>query len=214
MRFVFLLAWLAAMLAASAAHAQTDNVAAPAFSPWSLGVRAGTGSSTTAENAVTPLSALTGGLTGSYFIARPQCSIQLGARVEDEQVNPHRVAVTHNALLLLPLLIRTGSPTSRLHFVLGGGPAIRLTQHDVSQLYPANFRYLQTTGCLVTGLEVRLTPPKRLETTLALTLRVPFGPSIQRSNYASRIPSSYPDGVTANWLGFTLNVYYNPAARP
>jgi hypothetical protein len=214
MRFVFLLAGAAALLAAYLAQAQTDSSAPPAFSQWSVGLRAGTGLNPLAETSDGAFTAVTGGLTGSYNDAVRRCSIQLGAWLEDEQLNPHRVGITHNALLVLPLLVRTGTPASRVHFLLGGGLSVHLTEHSVTELYPSNFRYRRTAGCLLTGLEVRVSPTQKQEATVALTLRAPLGDSIERSNYSTRIPGSYLDKVFAGWLGLTLNVYLPKPARP
>ena len=142
-----------------------------------------------------------------------RCSIQLGAWLEHEQLNPYQTSSTHNALLLLPLMLRTGTTASAVHFVVGGGPAIHLTENALAEPDPARYQYRRTAVFLLTGLEVRLTPPKRLETTLALALRVPFAPTLEQSSY-SRRPPSYPGRVSTAWLGATLNVYLHPAARP
>lgn len=114
----------------------------------------------------------------------------------------------------MPLYLRTGPPAGRVHLLAGAGPTFLLGHPDPdAAYYPHRAEF---TGLL--GVEVRLMPWHRYETTLGLRVHVPLTPT-----YAYGYPDAYTNQGTyvtyearrdgfARWFGFTLGTTLYPAA--
>ena len=227
MRLIALFFVLARLLAAGPAGAQV-SVSAPA-SQWGWGIRLGVspGSSpygdSRHDNRQTYTGAV-GGLLVTRYFAGPKASLVLEALVENQsvRVNFQQAAPYPNYRPLtlaqwrpfVPLYLRIGTPANRVHLVAGAGPTLPLGRSDTDAAYYP--RQAELTGLL--GIEVRLLPWYRYETTLGLRVHVPLTPS-----YAYGYPDAYTnqgvyvvhevqrDGFT-HWFGFMLGTTLYPAA--
>lgn len=228
MRFLLLIAL--SMLMARLASAQSP--AFPLASQWGWGIRAGLGQGSGQfrngsghDNVTHQIEGLFGVLATRYF-AGPRASLNLEALAGiqpvyisflQSNVYPNYQPQTlHQWRLFVPLYLRTGSPTSRLHLLAGAGPTFRpdLTSDAAYYSHPVEFT-------LLLGAEARLTAFRRYETTLGLRLHAPLTPA-----YSYGYPSHYiSQGMYVNttvwqevhtpWVGLALGTTLYPAsARP
>ena len=117
--------------------------------------------------------------------------------------------------LFTPIFIRSSSPAKRLHLLAGAGPTFALGRPGDDAAYYA--RPAELTGLV--GVEVRVLPWRRYETTLGIRLLAPLTPS-----YSYGYPTTYsnPTGtlvtsefrkdVRSRWIGFTLSTMLYPTA--
>ena len=210
MRLPFLLLLLSGSFAV---HAQPTAVG-----PWNIGLKLGTGASYSTFSAghPHPWTAYTGGLSGGYRfkVAGAFLTLQADALVERREVRPWQLASASNSVLFVPLYLRTNRPAARLHFILGGGPTLWLNGNVVPDASRAAYvaRQVEATG--LAGLEVRLLPFSRYETTVALTYRAGFTPEYIHYRQSLSLNKYYEENEIHSWLGLTLNVYFHPAVRP
>ena len=165
-----------------------------------------------------------GGLLVTRYFAGPKASLGLEALVENQSVHVdfqqalpypnYRPLTLTQWRLFVPLYLRTGPPAGRVHLLAGAGPTFLLGHPDPdAAYYPHRAEF---TGLL--GVEVRLMPWHRYETTLGLRVHVPLTPT-----YAYGYPDAYTNqgtyvtyearrGGFARWFGFTLGTTLYPAA--
>ena len=227
MRLIALFFVSAGLLAAGHASAQA-SATAPA-SQWGWGIRIGIGPGSTPygdsrHDYRQTYTGAVGGLLATRYFAGPKASLGLETLVENQTVRvdfqqatpypSYRPLTLAQWRLFVPLYLRIGTPANRLHLLAGAGPTLRLGRSDTDAAYYP--RRAELTGLL--GIEVRLTPWHRYETTLGLRVHVPLTPS-----YAYGYPEAYTnqgvyvvhevrrDGFT-RWFGFTLGTTLYPAA--
>ena len=216
------------LLTGDPALAQT-TAAAP-VSQWGWGLRAGLGQATSQhgyyrhEYDETSAAPMVGFVATRYF-AGPLVSLGVEALlsrsalvVDSRQtatVPKYDPLTLHQWRLFTPLYIRTSSPAKGLHLLVGAGPTFALGHPSDNAAYYA--RASELTGMV--GLEVRVLPWHRYETTFGIRLHAPLTPS-----YAYGFPDSYtkPGGITVDyearkdvysrWLGVTLSTTLYPAA--
>jgi len=217
------------LLAGGPALAQT--AAAAPVSQWGWGLRAGLGQATSqhgdARHEYDEISAApVVGFVATRYFAGPLVSLGIEALlsrsalvVDSRQtatVPKYDPLTLHQWRLFTPLYIRTSSPAKGLHLLAGAGPTFALGHpgNDAAYYTPP----VELTGML--GLEVRVLPWHRYETTFGIRLHAPLTPS-----YAYGFHDSYtkPGGTTvvayearkevySRWLGVTLSTTLYPAA--
>lgn len=227
MRLITLFFVSAGLLAAGRACAQASG-STPA-SQWGWGIRAGVGpgSGPYGDSRRDYRQTYTGAVAGllvTRYLAGPSASLGLETLVENQSVRvdfqqaalypSYRPLTLTQWRLFVPLYVRTGTPANRVHLLAGAGPTLRLSHPNTDAAYYP--RQAELTGLL--GLEVRLLPWHRYETTLGLRFHIPLTPS-----YAYGYPDAYTsqgvyvihevqrDGF-AQWFGFTLGTTLYPAA--
>ena len=227
MRLIALFFVSAKLLAAGSASAQAP-ASAPA-SQWGWGIRIGVGPGSTPygdsrRDYRQTYTGAVGGLLATRYVAGLKASLGLEALAENQSVHldfqqatpypNYRPLTLAQWRLFVPLYLRTGTPANRLHLLAGAGPTLPLGPSDSDAAYYP--RRAELTGLL--GVEVRLTPWHRYETTLGLRVHIPLTPS-----YAYGYPDGYTnqgvsvtyearrDGFT-HWFGFTLGTTFYPAA--
>ncbi|GAB3657012.1 hypothetical protein GCM10027594_29210 [Hymenobacter agri] len=217
------------LLASYTAAAQSP-VGAPA-SQWGWGIRVGLGQATSQhgntrrEYNETSASPVIGIMATRYF-AGPLVSLGAEALLTTSSLvvdfrqsatagSVYQPQTLHQGRLFMPFYVRTSSPARGLHLLAGAGPDFALGRPGDDAAYYV--RPVSLTG--LAGLEVRVLPWHRYETTLGIRLQVPLTPS-----YAYGAPDSYvgPGGATvthearkdvySRWLGFTLSTTLYPAA--
>lgn len=161
------------------------------------------------------------GLLATRYLANVRTSLSFEAVVQRQSVyvgqlqQPSHTELLHQWRLFMPLYLRTGTPASLLHLLVGAGPTLRLGQPDTSVPYYPYRAELK----LLLGAELRLAPWHRYETTLGFRFQVPLTPS-----YAYGYLTSYTSqGVYVthesrrdaynSWFGLTLGTTLYPAAR-
>ncbi|WP_210513677.1 hypothetical protein [Hymenobacter terricola] len=216
------------LLACHGATAQA-TAAAP-VSQWGWGIRAGLGQVNTQhgdsrheydESLAGPVV----GLMATRYFAGPLVSLGVEALlsrnamiVDYRQMAPfpdYGPQTLHQWRLFMPLYLRTAAPARRLHFLVGAGPTFALGRPGADAAYYV--RPVELTVLL--GIEVRVLPWHRYETTLGLRVHAPLTPS-----YAYGFPDSYTNpgaqvvndesrrNVGISWVGFTLGTTLYPAA--
>lgn len=210
LRFVFCAFCL---LSAGPALAGPGRPGHPA--PYKLGLKLGSGQGyLNSQAAPAGLGAYTGGLSVAYRPGRATffSTVQLDALLERRAPRPWQSAGANNVALFVPLYLRTDPDHAWFHLLVGAGPTFWLTGHAV----PPDQRYTYATraveATLLTGLEVRVLPLGRYETTLALTYRFSLTPDLTRTRYAPS-GAATRDDYRHRWLGLTLNAYLHPKAR-
>lgn len=213
----------------TAGHVCAQASSSTPASQWGWGIRVGVGPGSSPygdsrRDYRHSYNGAVGGLHVTRYFAGPKASLGLEALVENESVRVdfqqatpypnYRPLTLAQWRLFVPLYLRTGSPANRLHLLAGAGPTLQLGRSDTDAAYYP--RRAELTGLL--GIEVRLTPWHRYETTLGLRVHVPLTPS-----YAYGYPDGYTnqgvyvihefqrDGYT-HWFGFTLGTTLYPAA--
>ena len=217
------------LLAGHRATAQT--IPAAPVSQWGWGIRAGLGQATSQhgnarreydETSATPVL----GLVATCYCAGPLVSLGIEALltrtdivVDFRQAAPfpdYYRQTLHQWRLFSPLYVRTSSPAKRLHLLAGAGPTFALGHPGDQAAYYA--RLAELTGLV--GLEVRVLPWHRYETTLGVRVHAPITPS-----YSYGVPDSYTAAggssvdreyrkdVFSHWLGFTLSTTLYPTGR-
>ena len=199
-------------------------------SQWGWGIHAGLGQATSQhgnarreydEIAAAPMV----GLVATRYFAGPLVSLgvealltRTGITVDYRQsaASPPEYfpQALHQWRLFTPIYLRTSSPAKGLHLLAGAGPTFAFGHPGDNAAYYA--RPAEFTGMV--GLEVRVLPWHRYETTLGIRLHAPLTPS-----YAYGYPDSYtaPGGtavaresrkdVFSHWMGFTLSTTLYPA---
>ena len=227
MRNTLLTATLA-LLVAGAARGQSPPPGLA--SRWGWGVRVGLGQGSgqhgdSRHEYDFAYPSATGGFLATRYFAGPRLSLGLEALAGRQTVEvsyqqapsypAYAQQTLHQWRLFVPFYLRTGTPVSRLHLLVGTGPTLRLGILNADAAYYA--RPVELT--LLLGAEVRLAPFHRCETTLGLRAHLPITPS-----YAYGYPTAYatPQGayivsegrkdVRASWVGFTLGTTLYPAA--
>ena len=221
------------LLAGDPALAQT-TAAAP-VSQWGWGLRMGVGSATSQHGSArreydeTSAAPMVGLVATRYFASRlvslgmeallTRTNIIVEYRKQDifsPSLVYHPPQTLHQWRLFTPIFIRTSSPAKLFHLLAGAGPTFALGHPGDNAAYYA--RRAELTG--VVGVEVRVLPWRRYETTLGVRIHAPLTPS-----YSYGVPDSYtnPTGgaqvpyeprkdVYSRWLGFTLSTTLYPAA--
>jgi hypothetical protein len=187
------------------ASAWAQSAAPTSFSRAYVGVKAGTGLATSPTEFVAQN--LTGGISGGYILPKARLTLQMDALLERRPTTEWD-AQRADAFLFVPVYLHTGTPANRVHFLLGVGPTFRLThrgQPDAGTPYTQH----NTELTLLHGVEIRLMPVQRYETTLALTMRTGLTPAY--SDYRDK-KSTFLASTSAHeehhvWFGATLNVY-------
>lgn len=190
-----------ALLVAGTTHGQTTPPGLA--SQWDWGVRvgldqgAGQYGNSRRESDFAYLSA-TGGLLATRYFAGPRASLSLEAlagrqtiEVSYRQAAPYPTyapQMLHQWRLFIPWYLRTGTPASRLHLLVGTGPTLRLGAPDSEAAYYARPAELT----LLLGAEVRLAPFHRYETTYSLRAHLPL-----TSSYAYGYPTAYTSPQSA-----------------
>ncbi|MCC3151870.1 hypothetical protein Q3A66_00405 [Hymenobacter sp. BT770] len=230
MRLLLLTAF--GMLAYHEATAQTRATGADSVSQWGWSIRVGLGAATSqhgdyrreySEVAAGPLV----GVGATRYFAGPlvslaaealltRCAVVVDFRQQDITAYTYHPAQTlHQWRLFTPVYVRTSSPAKGLHLLVGAGPTFALghSGHDAAY-YP---RPVELTGMV--GLEVRVLPWHRYETTLGLRVHAPLTPSYAYGYLG--IYNNPSGGVTTHearhdvysrWLGVTLATTLYPAA--
>ena len=183
--------------------------------PYKLGLKLGSGQGyLNSQAAPAGVGAYTGGLSVAYRPGRATffSTVQLDALLERRAPRPWQAPGASNLALFVPLYLRTDPDKAWFHLLVGAGPTFWLRGHHV----PRDQRYTYATraveATLLTGLEVRVLPLGRYETTLALTYRFSLTPDLTRTRYAPSGAATHDD-YRHRWLGATLNVYLRPGAR-
>ena len=212
---------LLAALGQLAGHQATAQTAAAApVSQWGWGIRAGLGQATSQhgdarreydETSAAPLV----GLVATRYCAGPLVSLGIEALLTRTDLVVGFRQTLRQWRLFTPIYVRTSSPAKGLHLLAGAGPTFALGHPGGDAAYYA--RPVELTGMV--GLEVRVLPWHRYETTLGIRLHAPLTPS-----YSYGYPDYYtnPGGglithesrkdVFSRWLGFTLSTTLYPAA--
>ena len=210
----------------------TAQTTAAPVSQWGWGLRVGVGPATSQHgdtrheyNEVSAAPAMS--LVATRYFAGPMIRLDVEALLTntDIVVDYQRAATSfpeyHQQTLqqwrlFTPIYIRTSSPAKGLHLLVGAGPTFTLSHPSGNAAYYA--RPVELTGMV--GVEVRVLPWHRYETTLGVRVHAPLTPS-----YAYGFPDSYnsPAGgarvtyesrrdVFSRWIGFTLSTTFYPAA--
>ncbi|MDB5236617.1 MAG: hypothetical protein JWR44_3610 [Hymenobacter sp.] len=222
-RSLLLVAWVAYLPAARPALGQARP--ASAGSQWGFGVRGGAGPGTGQYGDLRRdyehhYTGAVGSLLATRYFAGPRVSLGLEATIESQsihvnyqQARPYPVyhpQTLNQWRLFVPLYLRTASPASWLHLLVGGGPTFALGQPGAdAAYYPRTVEYT-----CVLGLEVRLLPWHRYETTLGLRAHAPLTPSYAYGfPPGSSLKNEEQADVFTKWFGFTLGTTLYPAAR-
>ncbi|MDO7845394.1 hypothetical protein Q5H92_03425 [Hymenobacter sp. M29] len=218
------------LLAAKTATGQSLPAALP--SQWGWGARGALGYSTgpyrnsnaRGEDTFSYPSAAVG-LVLTRYVAKPRASIGLEALIEYnlvkvtyQRATPEPVyhpQTVFQGRLFVPLYLRTGTPASVLHGLLGAGPVLALFRSAPDAAYSPRAAEL----ALLLGAEVRLAPWHRYETTFGLRLRASLTPSYEYSypvyyttSQGAHVAAESRDVGFSPWLGFTLATTFYPAA--
>ncbi|OGX83408.1 hypothetical protein BEN47_03715 [Hymenobacter lapidarius] len=230
MNLRYLLLWAVMLLGCTTVYAQASGPEAP---HWSWGARLGLGQgrltygNNRREYADTYLSP-SGGLTLGYYLPKLRASVHAEALYTTRTV---RLTYTEIAAgtayydvtanshhLFMPVYLRTGRPSSLFHFLAGAGPTFHLGTNGMPGDAPYFPRRTELTGLL--GLELRLAPVRRTETTVDLHLRVPFTPAYEygaANTYIQGGQVIYGQSRTASyapWLGLTAAFAVHPRLLP
>lgn len=218
------------LLTCHIAPAQTS--ATPPVSQWGWGMRVGLGQATSQHGSARreyneTSAAPTIGLMATRYFAGPVVSLGVEAlltradiivdyRQAANSAPEYSPQTLHQWRLFTPIYIRTSSPAKGLHLLAGAGPTFALGHPGDAAAYYA--RPGELTGMV--GVEVRVLPWHRYETTLGIRLHAPITPS-----YSYGVPDSYtsPGGaaivayearkdVYSRWIGFTLSTTLYPKA--
>lgn len=189
----------------------------PTASRWNAGLKLGTGVSRyDSDNSVGPhpWTAFTGGLTGGYTFAPAHgfLTLQADALLERREARPWQTASATNAVLFVPVYLRTDPAVARVHFLLGGGPIIWLAGRTPPADQARHYDTPAVEATALLGVEVRLRSANCPETTLALTYRRGLTPALTRHRSSSG-GHRYDEEEVHYWLGATLNVYFHPATH-
>ena len=229
LRFVSLFLLCLGLLRACPAAGQAQPEALP--SQWGWGVRGALGYTTSPYrnsrrgDDLFNHGSIAGGLVVSRYLAKPRASICLEALFESQwicvtyqQAVPYSVYGPQTVLqgrLFVPLYLRTGTPASVLHGLLGAGPVLALGHSNSEAAYHPRLAEL----ALLVGVELRLAPWHRYETTLGFRLQAPLTPSYEYSypiyyiNQGVNVTGEARNTGFSRWLGFTLATTLYPAAK-
>lgn len=183
--------------------------------PYKIGLKLGSGVGYINNTEAPPTwTAFTGGLSVAYRPERANffSSIQLDALLERRTARPWQPADANNLALFVPLYLRTDPDKDWFHLIVGAGPTFWLSGQAVPHDQTFSYATRTVEATLLTGVEVRVLPLGRYETTLALTYRFSLTPDLVRTRY-SPAGAATQDEYKHRWIGATLNVYLHPGLR-
>lgn len=184
--------------------------------PYKIGLKLGSGVGYINNTEAPPTwTAFTGGLSVAYRPERANffSSIQLDALLERRTARPWQPADANNLALFVPLYLRTDPDKDWFHLIVGAGPTFWLSGQEVPRDQSYSYATRAVEATLLTGVELRVLPLGRYETTLALTYRFSLSPDLVRTRY-SPTGAATQDEYKHRWIGATLNVYLHPGYRP
>jgi hypothetical protein len=206
------------LLTTAALRAQTRDSLAATGRPAArckLGLKLGSGVGYINSREAPPTwTAYTGGLSLAYRPNRPNffSTVQVDVLLERRTARPWQGSNTNNATLFVPVYLRTDPDNAWFHLLVGAGPTVWLAGRQVPGDQHATYATHPVEATLLTGIEVRVLPLGRLETTLAFTYRFSLTPDlVRRTTSPSGIVTT--DEYKHRWLGGTLNVYLHPRPR-
>jgi len=186
----------------------------PAASPWFVGLKLGTGAgniSSWKASFVPPWTKFTGGVSvGCRLKPSGGPALVMDALLERRKNRPWQSPDASNAQLFLPLYLRTGQPATRVHVLMGAGPSFALTDRQAPDSYTIRVKVLPVEAAILLGLEVRLLPLRRTETTLAINYWQGVTPAVVDNGTKFAVMTKDYD-YYSTWLGATLNVYLHSA---
>ena len=213
---------LSLLALAAIGTAQAQNVNPKLLAPakrFNVGLKAGTGFEYIDPNPSAPPKGApvyyTAGPTFGYLVTvlGVTGTVQADVLLTRRAANPWDGPSEKNASLFVPVYVRTGLPARRVHYLLGAGPTVWVAGRTVPGRVTGRYATHPFEATGFAGIEARILPLGTYETTLALTYRRSFSPSLIEYRDQPGGPAE-AHAQRFSWLGVTLNVYLHQPVRP